>query len=37
VDHIIPLAKAWHLRLVRTNVQALCAPCHTAKTRREDG
>ena len=34
-DHIVPLSRASHLRLERTNVQGLCAPCHRAKTQRE--
>jgi 5-methylcytosine-specific restriction endonuclease McrA len=35
VDHVIGLRRAWHLRLARSNLQALCAPCHNAKTWRE--
>lgn len=35
VDHIIGLDKAPHLALTRSNVQALCAPCHGRKTRAE--
>jgi len=35
VDHVIPIVKAPHLALVRSNLQALCGPCHAIKTRRE--
>lgn len=29
VDHIIPIRKAPHRRLDRTNFQSLCTPCHS--------
>ncbi len=35
VDHIIPISRAPHLALVRSNLQALCGSCHAIKTRRE--
>ena len=35
VDHIIPIDAAPHLALDRTNLQALCKPCHGEKTRTE--
>ena len=35
VDHIVPISKAPHRRLDRSNLQALCKPCHTRKTRIE--
>jgi 5-methylcytosine-specific restriction protein A len=35
VDHIIPVTTAPELRLVRSNLQALCHACHTRKTRAE--
>lgn len=35
VDHIVPISQAPDLRLVRSNLQALCASCHTRKTRAE--
>jgi 5-methylcytosine-specific restriction endonuclease McrA len=34
VDHVTPLAKGG-APYDRTNVQGLCPPCHSAKTRRE--
>jgi len=34
VDHIVPL-RAGGARLELSNLQALCHPCHTAKTRRD--
>jgi 5-methylcytosine-specific restriction protein A len=37
VDHIIPVAKAPHLRLVLENLQSLCRSCHSKKTATEDG
>lgn len=37
VDHIITIAKAPWLALVRSNLQALCPPCHAIKTRCEAG
>ena len=36
-DHIIPVRQRPDLRLVRSNVQGLCASHHSAKTAREDG
>ena len=35
VDHIVPISQAPDLRLVRSNLQALCHACHTRKTRAE--
>ena len=35
VDHIIPMADAPHLRLVRENLQALCRVCHGRKTMKD--
>ena len=35
VDHIIPISQAPDLRLVRSNLQALCASCHARKTQSE--
>jgi len=35
VDHIVPISIAPDLRLVRSNLQALCHACHTRKTRAE--
>jgi 5-methylcytosine-specific restriction enzyme A len=35
VDHIVPISIAPDLRLFRINLQALCASCHTRKTRAE--
>ena len=35
VDHCIPLSEAPNLRLVRSNLQALCASCHARKTQAE--
>jgi 5-methylcytosine-specific restriction protein A len=32
VDHIIDLANAPELALVRANLQSLCHPCHSKKT-----
>jgi 5-methylcytosine-specific restriction enzyme A len=29
VDHIVPIRKAPHRRLDRTNFMALCTPCHS--------
>lgn len=34
-DHIVPIAENADLRLVRENLQRLCKPCHSAKTRLE--
>lgn len=28
VHHIKELRKAWHLRLVMSNLEAICEPCH---------
>ncbi len=33
VDHIVPILINPDLRLVRSNLQALCASCHNRKTR----
>lgn len=30
VDHIVPIRKAPHRRLDRTNFQSLCTPCHSS-------
>jgi 5-methylcytosine-specific restriction endonuclease McrA len=35
VDHIVPVLVAPRLALVRSNLQALCPPCHATKTRNE--
>ncbi|WP_040395937.1 HNH endonuclease signature motif containing protein [Cesiribacter andamanensis] len=35
VDHIQPLNQAWNKRLDWDNLQCLCKPCHSAKTRAE--
>lgn len=35
VDHVIPIRLRPDLRLVWSNLQSLCASCHSAKTRRE--
>lgn len=35
VDHITPIAVAPARALDRSNLQALCPPCHSEKTRRE--
>ncbi|WP_054948968.1 HNH endonuclease [Numidum massiliense] len=32
VDHIVPIRKAWHLRLDTRNLQSLCNSCHNKKT-----
>lgn len=37
VDHKISVRKAPHLRLVRSNLQALCGRCHKIKTLYRDG
>ena len=37
VDHIIPHKGDRKLFWDKTNWQALCKPCHDAKTAREDG
>ncbi len=34
VDHIKPLRFNWHLRLERSNLQVLCAPCNEGKGNR---
>lgn len=31
VDHIKPISKHWHLRLVRSNLQVLCDECNQGK------
>jgi 5-methylcytosine-specific restriction enzyme A len=35
VDHIIPIKVNWALRLVKSNLQVLCQPCHNRKTLQE--
>ena len=35
VDHIVPISIAPDLRLVRINLQGLCASCHARKTQGE--
>ena len=35
VDHIVPLAPAWGGSDERSNKQALCTPCHAAKSKAE--
>lgn len=35
VDHILPIRTHPELRLVWSNLQSLCHPCHVAKTWRE--
>ena len=35
VDHIVPISIAPDLRLVRINLQGLCASCHARKTQAE--
>jgi 5-methylcytosine-specific restriction enzyme A len=37
VDHIVPLKLAPDRKYDETNLQALCTPCHSAKTASEDG
>jgi len=37
VDHIIPIEQRPDLRLVWSNLQSTCDPCHNAKTRRDNG
>lgn len=36
VDHIVPIAKAPHRRLDRTNFQSLCTPCHSGWKQAQD-
>lgn len=36
VDHIMPIDVRPELRLVESNLQAICRPCHNRKTKRED-
>jgi 5-methylcytosine-specific restriction protein A len=36
VDHIIPIRKAPHRRLDRTNFQSLCTPCHSSWKQAQD-
>lgn len=36
VDHIIPIRKAPHRRLDRTNFMALCTPCHSRWKQAQD-
>ena len=37
VDHIEPVRQRPELRLVRSNLRALCKPCHDAHTARQTG
>jgi 5-methylcytosine-specific restriction protein A len=37
VDHIVPLKQAPDRKYDEANLQALCSPCHSTKTAREDG
>lgn len=37
VDHIVPLRVAPERKYDESNLQALCQPCHAAKTATEDG
>lgn len=37
VDHVVPVRLAPQRLLDPTNLQALCRPCHDAKTNRADG
>jgi 5-methylcytosine-specific restriction enzyme A len=37
VDHIESIKQHPELRLVESNLQSLCWPCHNAKTNRFDG
>lgn len=37
VDHRTPVAVRPDLRLVWSNLQSMCKPCHSRKTVREDG
>lgn len=36
VDHIVPIAKAPHRRLDRTNFQSLCTACHSGWKQSQD-
>lgn len=36
VDHIVPIAADWQLRLNESNLQAICRACHAHKTKRLD-
>lgn len=36
VDHIIPIRKAPHRRLDRSNFQSLCTPCHSGWKQSQD-
>lgn len=36
VDHIVPIRKAPHRRLDRTNFQSLCTPCHSGWKQSQD-
>jgi len=36
-DHIMPHKGDWNLFMLRSNLQGLCAHCHSVKTAREDG
>ena len=33
VDHIVPVSEWWEGRVLLTNLQVLCIPCHIAKHR----
>lgn len=37
IDHIVPIAVRPELRLDRSNLRALCKPCHDAHTGRRGG
>ena len=36
VDHMIPIRRAPHLRLERSNWQSLCTPCHSSWKQRQE-
>ena len=36
VDHIVTLRECWHLRVVQSNLQVLCVPCHHKKHRLQE-
>ena len=36
-DHIVPHKGDWNLFVSESNLQTLCASCHSVKTTREDG
>lgn len=35
IDHVLPLATHWHLRLDHSNMKSTCRPCHLAKTSKD--